>query len=244
MGFENFEIKFNNIDSTYLQNMFKPLFDSEQLSSIKLFNPLPSNFCTDTFMQNYNPYDITSPTTICNQTKINSNIDICSMYFNAIQQNQNVLANLFNTQGLKNIFAQKPVQSTTKGEYTPSQKISNKQSNEDYIKELNPTMQTKVRQLMAFAESNNIPFRITSGYRTREEQLELIEKYKNQPGRAAGADTSPHRFGRAIDIRVRNLSEAQTTKLGNYAKSIGLRWGGDFRTCRERWHFDIQANKC
>ena len=29
-------------------------------------------------------------------------------------------------------------------------------------------------------------------------------------------------------------------KLADYAKSIGLRWGGDFKnfTC-ERWHFDM-----
>lgn len=173
---------------------------------------------------------------ITTQLNVNQNMDFCAMYFDTYNKNQNALKMLFDKIGSLN---QQRINHVNINEYMPSLTVQNKQTNDDYIKELNPTMQTKVRQLMAFAQSNNIPFKITDGYRTRNEQLSLIEKYKNQPGRTAGADTSLHRFGRAIDIKVNNLSESQTTKLGNYAKSIGLRWGGDFTTCRERWHFDL-----
>jgi len=124
--------------------------------------------------------------------------------------------------------------------YVPARTISNKTCNNDYIVELDPQMQEKVRALEEYARENNIPFKIIDGYRSREKQLQLIERYKNQPGRAAGADKSKHRFGKAIDIQTDNyLTEEQCRKLGEYAKSIGMRWGGDFRTVRERWHFEI-----
>lgn len=129
------------------------------------------------------------------------------------------------------------------GEYTPAQRVENKKNNDDYIKELHPLMQQKVRQLEAYAKSKGYTFRICSGYRTREQQIALQKKYKNEKGRVAGADSSPHRFGRAIDISSNGiLSEEQSRDLGNYAKSIGLRWGGDFKSYRERWHFDLPAS--
>lgn len=132
------------------------------------------------------------------------------------------------------------------GEYTPAERVENKKNNDDYIKELHPLMQQKVRQLEAYAKSKGYTFRICSGYRTREQQIALQEKYKDEKGRVAGADSSPHRFGRAIDISSNGingiLSEEQSRDLGNYAKSIGLRWGGDFKSYRERWHFDLPAS--
>ena len=128
------------------------------------------------------------------------------------------------------------------GEYMPAQRVESKNNNNDYIKELQPLMQQKVRMLEQYAKSKGYPFNITSGYRTREQQIALQKKYANQPGRVAGADTSLHRSGRAIDINTSGLTEAQCTDLGNYAKSIGLRWGGDFKSYRERWHFDLPAS--
>ena len=129
------------------------------------------------------------------------------------------------------------------GAYTPSQRVDVKNNNEDYIAELQPLMQQKVRMLESYAKSKGYPFKISSGYRTREEQVALQKKYANQPGRVAGADSSLHRFGRAIDIKTNGLlTEEQCADLGRYAKSIGLRWGEDFSSCREIWHFDIPSN--
>lgn len=162
------------------------------------------------------------------------------------------ILNMYNSymQNIQNSFLQRlnasmnipPLQA---GAYTPAQRVESKSSNDDYIKELQPLMQQKVRMLEAYAKSKGYPFKICSGYRTRDEQVALQKKYANQPGRAAGADSSPHRFGRAIDISTNGLlTESQCADLGRYAKSIGMRWGGDFTTCRERWHFDIPASAC
>jgi len=123
--------------------------------------------------------------------------------------------------------------------YQPTVRIATKSKNDDYIKELAPEMQEKVRLLEEYARKEGIPFTITSGYRSREEQIALQNKYAGQKGRVAGADSSRHRFGKAIDINTKSLTETQCKKLGDYAKSIGMRWGGDFITCRERWHFDM-----
>lgn len=120
-----------------------------------------------------------------------------------------------------------------------------KRCNEDYISELQPKMQEKVRKLEAFAKSKGITFTISSGYRTPEKQQSLINKYGRR--RAASVDGSPHRRGCAIDINTNGiLTEAQCKMLGEYAESIGMRWGGRWggpgsSTERERWHFDIQA---
>lgn len=122
---------------------------------------------------------------------------------------------------------------------------STKTCNEDYISELQPKMQEKVRKLEAFARSKGITFRICSGYRTPQKQQSLIDKYGTR--RAASVNGSPHRSGRAIDISTNGiLTEAQCTMLGKYAESIGMRWGGRWggpgsSTQRERWHFDIPA---
>lgn len=132
----------------------------------------------------------------------------------------------------------------TKGEYTPADRRAIKRNNDDYIAELQPVVQEKIRKLEAYAKANNIPFRIISGYRTAKDQNRLRKQYANQKGRAAGTHTSPHRSGRAIDIKCSGLlTEAQSTKLGLYAESIGLRWGGRFKKCRERWHFDMPGAK-
>lgn len=120
-----------------------------------------------------------------------------------------------------------------------------KRCNEDYISELQPKMQEKVRKLEAFAKSKGITFKICSGYRTPEKQQALRNKYGSR--RAASVNGSPHRSGRAIDISTNGiLTEAQCKMLGEYAESMGMRWGGRWggpgsRTQRERWHFDLPA---
>lgn len=159
------------------------------------------------------------------------------------------IINMYNSymQNVKNnlmqyLSATTNASATQTGEYTPATRVENKNNNEDYITELQPMMQDKVKQLEAYAQSKGYNFTITSGYRTREQQIALQQRYANQPGRVAGADSSLHRFGLAIDINTSGLTEAQCADLGSYAKSLGMRWGGDFNSFREPWHFDLQQS--
>ena len=112
---------------------------------------------------------------------------------------------------------------------------SNKPLNtEEAILQLNPVMQEKTRQLLAYAESKGLNVTITSGYRTPQEQAHL---YATNPN---AAKNSLHTYGKAIDINIANGTDADYKLLGDYAKSIGMRWGGDFKNPRsERWHFDL-----
>lgn len=115
-------------------------------------------------------------------------------------------------------------------------------NNKNYLKNLNPEMRKRTEQLIAYANSNGYDVKIISGKRTNEEQKRLQEKYADQPGRAA--KRSAHCVGKAIDIEVvpRNGVESADegyNLLGKYAKNeLGMRWGGDFKSYRERWHFD------
>ena len=112
--------------------------------------------------------------------------------------------------------------------------------NAEYIKNLTNEMQERTKKLIAYANKNGYDVEISSGYRTEQRQKELQEEYKNEPGRVA--EKSAHCAGKAIDIKVSKNgqeSEAGYNLLGKYAKSeLGMRWGGDFTSYRERWHFD------
>ena len=107
-------------------------------------------------------------------------------------------------------------------------------SNDEKIAELNPVMQSKVQNLLAYAQSQGMEVKITSGFRTQAEQQRL------QVTRAGyAAKNSLHCQGKAVDISITNGTDADYKKLGDYAKSIGMRWGGDFSSVKERWHFDL-----
>ena len=246
MGTE--DVKFNLQNAQFSQ--YLPFKDNE-LSSfspvINIYNPsITANLGIDsTFSTNIDTFSLTS-------------IDSSNLFNNSNFQlpNYNLGIGAFITSSMDEVFklnetkmndflallkngltVNNPAESIV--EYSPSKIISHKSSNNDYIAELDKDMQSKVKQLEQFAEANGIPFKITSGYRTREQQIALQKKYANEKGRVAGADSSKHRFGKAIDIDTSSLTKQQCQKLGDYAKSIGMRWGGDFSTYREDWHFDI-----
>ena len=103
------------------------------------------------------------------------------------------------------------------------------------ISQLNPKMQEKTMQLLDYAKSIGLEVEIVSGYRTQDEQKHL---QKTRPQYAA--KDSLHCQGKAIDIKIKNGTHKDYKRLGDFAKSIGMRWGGDFTHPRaEDWHFDL-----
>lgn len=255
MGIEHFDFKIPNIYTGLQPTTVNEIFS---FTSFAENNLPPNNFSSwnnpnwnsfDCFYQNFNITPNLDTTTIMTnnimysngymdlQTASNVARNFYGAYKSVLEQQKQWLKNILS--GLQHVQTTNKSTPTATNEYTPSQRKLKKANNQDYIAELTPQMQEKVKLLEEYAIKQGIPFVIIDGYRTRDEQLALIEKYKNQPGRAAGADTSRHRKGKAIDIRTKNLTNEQCKKLGNYAKSIGMRWGGDFNTCKENWHFDI-----
>ncbi len=116
-------------------------------------------------------------------------------------------------------------------------------NNADFLSGLTDEMQDKTKKLIAYANKEGYDVKIISGYRTQAEQKNLQARYQNEPGRVA--TNSAHCQGKAIDITVTKNgieSDEGYELLGNYAKSnLGLRWGNDFTSYRERWHFDCRS---
>lgn len=106
-------------------------------------------------------------------------------------------------------------------------------NNGDKISQLEPKMQEKTMQLLDYAKSQGMNVTITSGYRNREEQDALCKKTH------LAVKNSPHIQGKAVDLSIEGDKDEDYKKLGDYAKSIGMRWGGDFKHPEaEGWHFD------
>ena len=93
--------------------------------------------------------------------------------------------------------------------------------NGDKIRELDPKMQEKTMMLLDYAKAQGMKVTINSGYRTKEKQAQLLKTNR------FAAKKSLHCEGKAIDIRIASGKDADYKKLGDYAKSIGMRWGGD-----------------
>lgn len=108
--------------------------------------------------------------------------------------------------------------------------------NSTKIAQLKPEMQAKTMDLIDYAKNQlGKEIKITSGFRTKEQQEYLI---KTTPHLAA--NRSAHCEGKAVDLNIIGGSDEDYKKLGDYAVSIGMRWGGNFSKTPERWHFDYQ----
>ena len=94
--------------------------------------------------------------------------------------------------------------------------------------------------------------RLISSTRTYDEQAELYAQGRSKPGRVvtnAGAGESNHNFGIAWDVGVFSGTayldnELAYAALGDIGKSIGLYWGGDWKSIIDRPHFELGVVNC
>jgi hypothetical protein len=113
------------------------------------------------------------------------------------------------------------------------------------LKNLHPAARAKFEQLIAYANLHGYSVVITSGFRTFAESKKLhAENAKN-------ALISFHNMGCAIDInlthdetnlsikKASSLQDWKKTGLPDFAKSIGVRWGGDFKNYHDPIHFEF-----
>jgi hypothetical protein len=112
------------------------------------------------------------------------------------------------------------------------------------LKSVHPEARKRFQSLIDYANLMGYSVVITSGFRTFEESKKLhAENAKN-------ALLSFHNMGCAIDINLisdhtgKKLMKSSTTDEWNYtgvpqfAKSIGLRWGGDYNSYHDPIHFE------
>lgn len=119
---------------------------------------------------------------------------------------------------------------------------------EGNIATLHPEVKPYARALVRAAAAQGITIKVISGNRTYEQQNALYEQGRSKPGpivtKVRGGHSN-HNFALAFDIGVfdegRYLPESDLYKVvGAIGRSLGLEWGGDWRTFVDQPHFQLR----
>lgn len=107
------------------------------------------------------------------------------------------------------------------------------------LPQVRPYAQSLVRQ----CAREGIKIVVTSGTRTYEEQNELYAKHDGTTKARGGY--SNHNFGLAFDVTIFNdktpVWESPKYKIvGAIGKSLGLAWGGDWKSIEDEPHFELR----
>lgn len=114
---------------------------------------------------------------------------------------------------------------------------------------LHPKLQRMQAELLTEAEAAGLPLVVTEGYRSPERQAKLYAQGRTAPGPVvtrAPPGFSMHEYGLAFDVAV--LKDGKATwpndldlweKIGQLGESVGLEWGGRFKTIVDRPHFQF-----
>lgn len=122
-------------------------------------------------------------------------------------------------------------------------------TNEEIINELHPKMREQVRLFLFKCLQAGIVLRLVDGYRSHEEQAADYAQGRTKPGKVitnAKPGESYHNYALAFDVVPIEGGKAayNTTKwdqIGKIGKSLGLVWGGDFRSFKDRPHFQYNV---
>jgi peptidoglycan L-alanyl-D-glutamate endopeptidase CwlK len=129
---------------------------------------------------------------------------------------------------------------------------------EKVIEKLNLVVQPYARELVRRAAAKGIEVKVIGGFRSIDEQQRLFCQGRNipecsglyKPGPIvtnARGGYSNHNFGIAFDIGIfqgsRYLTDSpKYNEVGQIGKSIGLEWGGDWTSIRDRPHFQLRPS--
>jgi peptidoglycan L-alanyl-D-glutamate endopeptidase CwlK len=118
------------------------------------------------------------------------------------------------------------------------------------LEDLHPLVADKAMQLVQLAGAEGIEILVTSTLRTFEEQAELFAKGRTKPGAIvtnAKPGSSWHNFGLAFDVVPLVNGKAIWNspfwnQIGELGKEVGLVWGGDFKSFKDKPHFEFHPN--
>ncbi|MEW7279730.1 M15 family metallopeptidase [Aquimarina sp. 2201CG1-2-11] len=119
------------------------------------------------------------------------------------------------------------------------------------INTLHPKIRAKAKEFIIRAEKElGIKLRVTSGFRTWEEQTELYNKGRISPGKRvtnAKAGQSYHNYGLALDVvEIKNgkaiWNNPNWKRIADIGKSLGFEWGGDWKFI-DKPHFQMRFGK-
>lgn len=120
-------------------------------------------------------------------------------------------------------------------------------STDEKIATLHPKIREKATEFINKAEKEGIKLRVTSGFRTYEEQDKLYAQGRTTSGSVvtnARAGHSNHNFATAFDVvpienGSANYDSNQWQKIGQIGKSFGFKWGGDWQGLIDMPHFEM-----
>lgn len=114
---------------------------------------------------------------------------------------------------------------------------------------LHPELQEIVQQFEAKCKAAGLNVLVTETFRTKAEQDALYAKGRTAPGNIVTNcryPNSPHCWGVAFDfcrnVRGREYDDSDGffKKCGEIGKSLGLFWGGDFRSFVDKPHLEMK----
>lgn len=120
------------------------------------------------------------------------------------------------------------------------------------IERLHPLIRAKAKEFILRAEKElGITLRLSSGYRSFESQDELYARGRTTPGSIvtnAKAGESYHNYGLAIDVVEIKEGKAiwnnpRWDDIAALGKEIGFSWGGDWKSFKDKPHFEYTFNK-
>jgi peptidoglycan L-alanyl-D-glutamate endopeptidase CwlK len=101
------------------------------------------------------------------------------------------------------------------------------------LTDLLPEVKEKMDKLIQVCDILGMPIRVTSGFRSFEEQNKLYAQGRTTAGNIvtnAKGGESDHNFGKAFDIVFRKTGyEGDWEFVGKIGKQLGLKWGGDWK---------------
>lgn len=126
------------------------------------------------------------------------------------------------------------------------------------VSQLHPELQKKVEQLKTLCQQNGITIGISECVRTVAEQDALYAKGRTMPGKIVtkakgNTYSSMHQWGVAFDFYLKmdvdgdgsvsddafNNSTELFNKVGKIGQSIGLEWGGAWKSMKDLPHFQL-----
>lgn len=118
------------------------------------------------------------------------------------------------------------------------------------LEDLHALVTDKAQQLIALAHAKGIELLVTSTLRTFEEQAELFALGRTKPGKKvtnAKPGESWHNFGLAFDVVPLINGKAVWNSpfwdhIGALGKQVDLAWGGDFKSFKDRPHFEFHPH--
>lgn len=114
-------------------------------------------------------------------------------------------------------------------------------------KNLKPALVSKVRALIKLAAAEGYLLLVTNGFRSVAEQNKLYAQGRTTKGKIvtnAKGGQSNHNFGEAVDLGfiVQNeisWEESLYYKIGGWAAKVGLKWGGNWKSIKDKPHVEI-----